>query len=268
MKQTAASFCRQAGRNSRDAVSEGTPPGRGGRINLWISFPPACGIRDATPLKHMPTCLGRSPTGFSIGKNRPMCSLTGSGRIADNSATTTNCYNRRVERQRGSGSMKPGKLFGWGVLTLVGIGILWGGLVLIGVLPSPGADISGPLLVLNDVDGAGFEVIYTNSDRLAKEEWVNVYVYDSGSRSNWLGRLIHRRTLLFSYDPGYPAEKPHIEAAGPRKIRVSISHVSSVIYQSRPGFVVRMNASRLVVPAPAEPDIHLLPQAVMAIAED
>jgi hypothetical protein len=26
--------------------------------------------------------------------------------------------------------------------------------------------------------------------------------------------------------------------------------------------------SRLVVPAPAEPDIHLLPQAVMAIAED
>jgi hypothetical protein len=34
------------------------------------------------------------------------------------------------------------------------------------------------------------------------------------------------------------------------------------------GFVVRTHASRLVVPALAEPDIHLLPQAVMAIAED
>jgi hypothetical protein len=129
--------------------------------------------------------------------------------------------------------MKPGKLLGWGVLAIIGSAVLCGGLVLIGILPAPGADISEAMLVLNNVDGAGFDVIYTNSDRLAKEEWVNVYVYESGSRSNWLGRLIHRRTLLFSYDPGYPAEKPHIEAAGPGRIRISISRVSSVIYQSR-----------------------------------
>jgi hypothetical protein len=76
-------------------------------------------------------------------------------------------------------------------------------------------------------------VIYTNSDTLAKEEWVNVYVYESGSRSNWLDRLIHPKTLLFSYDPGYPAEAPRIEAAGPEKVRISIRRVSSVLHQDR-----------------------------------
>jgi hypothetical protein len=34
------------------------------------------------------------------------------------------------------------------------------------------------------------------------------------------------------------------------------------------GFVVRAGASRLVVPALAEPDIHLLPRAARAVAED
>ena len=87
--------------------------------------------------------------------------------------------------------------------------------------------------MLSDLNGAGFEVIYTTSDTLAKEEWVNVYVYDSGSRSNWLGRLIHQKTLLFSYDPWNPGDVPSIEATGTENIRISIPRVSSVNYQSR-----------------------------------
>lgn len=118
-------------------------------------------------------------------------------------------------------------------MALVAAAVIYSGLVVFGVLPLPGANISETMLVLNDVNGAGFEVIYTNSDTLAKEEWVNVYVYDSGSQSNWFNRLIHRKTLLFSYDPGYPAETPHIEAVGPQDIRISIPRVSSVLYQGR-----------------------------------
>jgi hypothetical protein len=127
--------------------------------------------------------------------------------------------------------MKNLRPFGYGALALVGVAVIYSGLVLFGLLPIPGANISETMLVLSDVNGAGFEVIYTNSDTLAKEEWVNVYVYDSGSQSNWLNRLNHRKTLLFSYDPGYPAETPHIEAAGPQKVRISIPRVSSVRYE-------------------------------------
>jgi len=78
--------------------------------------------------------------------------------------------------------MKCLRLFAYSALALVGLAVIYGGLVLFGLLPTPGANISETMLVLNDVNGAGFEVIYTNSDTLAKEEWVNVYVYDSGTQ--------------------------------------------------------------------------------------
>jgi hypothetical protein len=127
--------------------------------------------------------------------------------------------------------MKYLRFFAYSALALAGLAVIYGGSVLFGLLPIPGANISETMLVMNDVNGAGFEVIYTNSDTLAKEEWVNVYVYDSGTQSNWVNRLIHRKTLLFSYDPGYPAETPRIEAAGPAKVRIAIPRVSSVLYQ-------------------------------------
>jgi hypothetical protein len=129
--------------------------------------------------------------------------------------------------------MKHLRLFGFSALALVGIALIYFGLVLFGLLQIPGANISETMLMLNDVNGAGFEVVYTNSDTLAKQEWVNVYVYEPGSQSNWLNRLTHRKTLLFSYDPGYPAETPRIEAAGPRKVIISVPRVSSVLYQGR-----------------------------------
>ena len=128
--------------------------------------------------------------------------------------------------------MKRAQLIWWGTLGLLGLAILCGAFALLGLFES-GANISETMLVANNVNGAAFEVIYTNSDTLAKQEWVNVYVFDSGSWSNWLSRLIHPRKLLLSYDPGYPAEVPRIESAGPDKIRISISRISSVSYQSR-----------------------------------
>lgn len=123
------------------------------------------------------------------------------------------------------------RILRWGVLVFLGVAVL-GGLVLGRFLLAHGANISETRLVLNDLNGAGFEVIYTNSDTLAKQEWVNVYVYDSGSRSHWLSRLIHPKTLLFSYDPWNSDDVPRIEATGPRNIRISIPRVSSVIYQN------------------------------------
>lgn len=128
--------------------------------------------------------------------------------------------------------MKFRRLFGWSALAIVGITATYGALVLFGFISLPGAEMSETMVELKDVDGAGFEVIYTNSDTLAKEEWVNVYVYDSSSRTNWFSRLVHPKTLLFSYDPGYPAETPAILAAGRRTIRILLSHISSVRYQS------------------------------------
>ena len=115
---------------------------------------------------------------------------------------------------------------------LFGVAVLYGGLLRVGLAPLPNTNISETKLVVNNLNGAGFEVIYTNSDSLAKEEWVNVYVYEAGRRSDWLGRLIHPRTLLFSYDPWNSDDVPRIEGTGPGSIRISIPRVSSVIYQS------------------------------------
>lgn len=129
--------------------------------------------------------------------------------------------------------MKRGKLLLWSPLVLVGAAVVCGVLLLVGLLWIPGGNISETKLVLSNIDGAGFEVVYTNSDTLAKQEWVNVYVYDSGSQHSWLGRLIHRKTLLFSYDPWTSDDVPRIEATGPDNIRISIPRVSSINYQSR-----------------------------------
>ena len=127
--------------------------------------------------------------------------------------------------------MKRGKLLIWGPLTLLGVAAVCGVLMLVGLLWN--VNISETKLVLNNIDGAGFEVVYTNSDTLAKQEWVNVYVYDSGSQRSWVSRLIHRKTLLFSYDPWNSDDVPRIEATGSDNIRISIPRVSSVNYQSR-----------------------------------
>jgi hypothetical protein len=89
-------------------------------------------------------------------------------------------------------------------------------------------------LVLNNVAGAGFDVVETDSDMLAKEQFVSVYVYDSGSRSNWLKRLVHPRVLLFRYDPwNWEEPMPTIEADRPDHIRISIPRVSSILFQKR-----------------------------------
>ena len=77
-------------------------------------------------------------------------------------------------------------------------------------------------------------MVETDSDTLAKEQFVSVYVYDSGSRSNWLKRLVHPRVLLFRYDPwNWDEPMPTIESDRPGHIRISIPRVSSVVLQKR-----------------------------------
>ena len=95
----------------------------------------------------------------------------------------------------------------------------------------PGVNISETILE-KSLPGADFEVIETNSDTFAKDLFVSVYVCDSRSQSNWLSRLIHRKRLIFRYDPwNSDEEMPTIEIIKPGRIQVSIKRVSSISYQ-------------------------------------
>ena len=97
----------------------------------------------------------------------------------------------------------------------------------------PGANISETLLQ-KSFTSADFEVIETNSDTIAKQLWVSVYAYDSGSQSNWFSRRIHPKTLIFQYDPwNSDEETPTIEAVKPGRVQISIGRVSHILYQRR-----------------------------------
>ena len=120
------------------------------------------------------------------------------------------------------------------VIALVSVAALCAGLAVLRFVLHEITTISETKLVLSDVAGAGFDVVETDSDTLAKQQFVSVYVYGSGTRSNWLARLVHPRVLLFRYDPWtWDEPMPTIETDGPSHIRISISRVSSVLYQKR-----------------------------------
>jgi hypothetical protein len=83
------------------------------------------------------------------------------------------------------------------------IAILWVALVEMGILPSPNSTITETQLRIHDLNGHDYEVKYTNSDGLSKDENVSVYA----SRSKKDGELpfigwFRKKTLLFEYDPG------------------------------------------------------------------
>lgn len=103
---------------------------------------------------------------------------------------------------------------------------------LVGLAPGPGTNISETKLELKNLSGADFEVIETDSDTLAKEQFVSVYVCDLASRSNWLSRLTHRKELLFRYDPwNWDEPMPMIEMTKFGRVQISIGRVSEIIYQ-------------------------------------
>jgi hypothetical protein len=82
-----------------------------------------------------------------------------------------------------------------------------------------------------DIGNAEFHAININCDTLAKEEFVDVYAYKSDSSSvlpNWL----RRRTVVFVYDPGGPAESlPRFDLTGNNRIRISVPEVSEILYK-------------------------------------
>jgi hypothetical protein len=129
-------------------------------------------------------------------------------------------------------SFRPKRLLGISALVLLGSGALYICLALVGLAPGPGTNISETNLELKNLSGADFEVIETDSDTLAKEQFVSVYVCDPVSRSNWLSRLTHRKELLFRYDPwNWDEPMPMIEMTKPGRVQISIGRVSEIIYQ-------------------------------------
>ena len=98
----------------------------------------------------------------------------------------------------------------------------------------PGTDYSETKLELKNVAGIDLEVIETSTDGIAKDQYVSVYAYESGTQSNSSARLLHPKELLFRYDPwNWDEPVPSIEAVGPSSIRISLARASSVIYQRR-----------------------------------
>jgi hypothetical protein len=120
------------------------------------------------------------------------------------------------------------------VFALFGLAPLYIVLGLIGIVPMPRTDISETKLQVKDLSGADFQVIETDHDALAKEEFVSVYASESMDRSNWLSHLIHRKQLLFRYDPwNWDEPMPTIKNVGPGRVQISVGRVSSIIFQRR-----------------------------------
>ena len=91
------------------------------------------------------------------------------------------------------------------------------------------ANVSETLAVVRDLSGADVEVIYTNSDTVAKQEDISVYLSDAHDRSSWIRNKLHRKTLVFRYDPGDPDNPPPtITSPAAGHLQISVPRVSSV----------------------------------------
>lgn len=119
------------------------------------------------------------------------------------------------------------------------------------VIPNSAECISETRETLPNVLGGDFEIVYTNCDTLAKEEWISVYVT---SRS-WIRRLLAGKTLLFRYDPGsWNSPLPAINVSGQNRLLVSIARVSSFSFQKKKwqGVSVDYQIGRIDYPEPGE----------------
>jgi len=108
-------------------------------------------------------------------------------------------------------------------------------LAYIGVVPAPYTCSSETEKRIVDISGYDFEIVDTDCDALAKEEFVSVYVSKTeGNKNPLLVKLLGRKTLLFRYDPAmWNSPLPLVTASGPNRILVSIPRVSSVLFQRR-----------------------------------
>lgn len=97
-------------------------------------------------------------------------------------------------------------------------------------IPDSDACISETLMTLQNIADGDVEVINTNCDTLAKEDWISIYI----SSKSGIKKLLAGKTLLFRYDPGAPTNPlPSIKSAGQNKIFISVPVVSSILFQQR-----------------------------------
>jgi hypothetical protein len=124
------------------------------------------------------------------------------------------------------------KLLAYLASALVLLGIAYVFLAAVGLAPTPFTRMTETKMKVTNLSSGDFEVTYTNSDSLAKEEFVSVYVSKSGQ--SFFTKWIPRKTLLFRYDPAMSnSPLPSISASGSNRILISIPRVSSVIFQTR-----------------------------------
>ncbi|MFZ0909815.1 MAG: hypothetical protein WA766_10055 [Candidatus Acidiferrales bacterium] len=90
-------------------------------------------------------------------------------------------------------------------------------------------------VTINNISGGDFEITYTSIDRIAKEEFISVYISKAAEgREPFFVKWFRPKTLLFRYDPGaWDRPLPSIRASGPNKVLISIPEVSEVLSQSR-----------------------------------
>ena len=76
---------------------------------------------------------------------------------------------------------------------------------------------------IENLSGFNFEIIETNYDRLAKEDWITIFASKVGE---------NKKTVLFEYDPGsYYDLLPTIRVSGDHNITISIRAISSIRFQ-------------------------------------
>jgi hypothetical protein len=84
------------------------------------------------------------------------------------------------------------------------------------------------LIPFADVGGVAFEVVETNCDTLAKDDWISVYVWrnDKGRPLPLVPKAPKQKTLIFEYD-GWP-NLPSISVDDENRVLVSVSSLSEV----------------------------------------
>ena len=112
------------------------------------------------------------------------------------------------------------------------------------------ANLSETVMVLSNVSGADIEVVYTNSDTLAKQEDMSVYISASNSRASWVPKGLRKKTLLFRYDPGTENPLPSITSPAPGQLIITIPRVSSIALQRTrwEGVLIAYNIGRVDYP--------------------
>lgn len=96
------------------------------------------------------------------------------------------------------------------------------GYLLLGMIRSCGIIRETREKIVN-LSGFDFEIIETNCDRLAKEDWITIFASKAGE---------NRKTVLFEYVPNsYDDPLPVIRVSGDHNITISIPAISSIRVQ-------------------------------------